>query len=158
MDFARLRLGDWVMGLGAIAVLSTMFIDWYELGDPNLPAFGDDFWFNAWQAFTVVDLILALAAFMAIAVVILTAAQPTAAMPLALASLTTLVAVVALLLVVFRVISPPDLGADLEVTRHAGAWLGVVATAILAAGCLASIRDERLPRPEHPVEPRLVEP
>ena len=27
---------------------------------------------------------------------------------------------------------------------------------MLVGGCLASIRDERLPEPEHPVEPRLV--
>jgi hypothetical protein len=31
-----------------------------------------------------------------------------------------------------------------------------VAVTVLAAGCLASIRDERLPRPDNPVEPRLV--
>jgi hypothetical protein len=158
VDLARLRFGDWIMGLGGVAVLSTMFLDWYEVGDTGLPAFGDEFWFNAWEAFTILDVLMALAALMAITAFVLTASQPTAAVPLALASLTTLVAIVTLVLVVIRVISPPDLGPDLEVTRHSGVWLGLVATAVLVAGCLVSIRDEHVPRSEHQVEPRLIEP
>jgi len=162
VDLARLRFGDWVMGIGGIAVLAVMFMDWYEptvdgaevlLGSQSLAH-------NAWQAFAIVDLILALAAVMAIASAVLTALQPTAAVPLALSSLTTLVAIIAFLLVLFRLISPPDLpdGDVFEAGRLTGAWLGFVATAILTAGCLVSIRDERVPAPEHPTEPRLVEP
>ena len=147
MDLARLRFGDWVMGLGGVAVLVVMLLDWYELPGGETV--------SAWEAFSVNDVILALAAVMALTSFVLTALQPTAAIPLALASLTTLVAIVALLLVVIRVISPPDVN-DLETARQAGAWLGLVATALLTGGCLASIRDERVPLPERPVEPRLV--
>ncbi len=161
MDLARLRFGDWVMGIGGLAVLVVMLIDWYEV--PNLVLRGDielttgDVGLNAWESFAVNDVILALAAVMALTAVVLTVAQPTAAVPLALSSLTTLVAIVALVLVTIRVIWTPDLeGVDTD--RTTGAWLGLVATATLAAGCLASIRDERLPRPDNPVEPRLVKP
>ncbi len=69
--------------------------------------------------------------------------------------------ILALVLVMIRVIWPPDVFPDdvpLDTARETGAWLGLVATTVLAGGCLASIRDERLPEPEHPVEPRLVEP
>ena len=105
------------------------------------------------------DVILALAAVMALATFVLTASQPTAAVPLALASLTALVAILAFVLVVIRLIWPPDVTDGVfDAQREAGAWLGLVATSVLAAGCLASIRDERLPRPEHQVEPRLVQP
>jgi hypothetical protein len=150
------------MGLGGVAVLAVMFVEWYELvvpANPDVPAFGD-FWFNAWESFTVVDLILGLAAVMAITAFVLTASQPTAAVPLALASLTTIVSVVALVLVTYRVIDPPDIqgGDALDTARLTGVWLGLVATTVLTAGCLASIRDERLPRPDNPVEPRLVKP
>ena len=138
------------MGLGGLAVLAVMFLDWYEV-PPDLVSI------NAWEAFSVNDVILAVAAVMAIAAFVLTATQPTAAVPLALASLTVLVSVVALVLVTVRVIWTPDLeGFDTD--RTTGAWLGLVATATLVAGCLASIRDERPPQPEHPVEPRLVQP
>jgi len=152
MDLARLRFGDWVMGIGGLAVLLVMFLDWYEV-----PTVVGVIGFNAWESLAVNDVILAVAAVMALTAFVLTAVQPTAAVPLALASLTTLVALVALVLVVIRVIWTPDI-AGVDTDRAAGVWLGLVATSVLAAGCLASIRDERLPRPDNPVEPRLVKP
>lgn len=168
MDLARLRFGDWVMGIGGLAVLVVMFLDWYG------PTLADDrgaFLFmsgdghhNAWEAFAVNDVILALAALMALTSFVLTAVHPTAAVPLAISSLATLVSLVALVLVALRLIWPPDLfpgpagPIELETARLTGAWLGLVATTVLTAGCLASIRDERVPRPKHQVEPRLVQP
>ena len=149
MDLARLRFGDWVMGLGGVAVLVVMFLDWYELPGGETV--------SAWEAFSVNDVILALAAAMAITAFVLCALQPTAAVPLALTSITTLVSLVALVLVVVRVIWTPDIN-ELDTARETGAWLGLVASTILTAGCLASLRDERVPKPEHPVEPRLVQP
>ena len=153
MDFARLRFGDWVMGIGGLAVLLVMFLDWYEVPTPT-----GETGLNAWESFAVNDVILALAAVMAIAAVVATATQPTAAVPLATASLAALVAILALVLVALRVIWPPDLVEGLETGRETGAWLGLVATSILVGGSLASIRDERSPQPDHPVEPRLVQP
>ena len=162
MDFARLRFGDWIMGVGGLAVLIVMFFDWYKptLGDAVVTFGTEDLQPNAWEAFAVTDLILALAALMGIVAFVLTVSQPTAAVPLALASLTTIVALIALLLVVLRVVWPPDVVSndEFDTGRMTGAWLGLVATSVLAAGCLASIRDERQPKPEHQVEPRLIEP
>ena len=93
VDFDRLRFGDWVMAFGGVAVLVVMLFDWYSipelsLGDQSVGSIG----FNAWESFAVNDVILALAAVMALATFVLTASQPTAAVPLALASLTALVA------------------------------------------------------------------
>lgn len=169
MDLARLRFGDWVMGIGGLAVLVVMFLDWYGIGtgDTGFVLVGDieqgGIRLTAWEAFAVNDVILALAALMALTAFVLTAVHPTAAVPLAISSLATLVALVALVLVALRLIWPPDIvpGADaldLDAARLTGAWLGLVATTALAGGCLASIRDERLPRPRHQVEPRLVKP
>ena len=152
MDLARLRFGDWVMAFGGVAVLGATLADWY-----SVPVLGEQVGFNAWESFAVNDVILALAAVMALTGFVLTAAQPTVAVPLALASLTTLVSLLGLVLVVIRLIWPPDLtDGVLDVSREGGAWLGLVATSALLAGCLASIRDERTPQPEQPVEPRLV--
>jgi hypothetical protein len=160
VDFDRVRFGDWVMAFGGVAVLLVMLVDWYSipelsLGDESVGSIG----FNAWESFAVNDVILALAAVMALATFVLTASQPTAAVPLALASLTTLVALLSFVLVVIRLIWTPDVTDGVfDAQREAGAWLGLVAISVLAAGGLASIRDERLPRPEHQVEPRLVQP
>ena len=147
------------MGIGGLAVLVVMFVDWYGIDADVLFASGDTE-LNAWQSFAFNDVILALAALMALTAFVLTAVHPTAAVPLAISSLASLVSVLALVLVALRLVWPPDIftGAEFETARLTGAWLGLVATTVLAAGCLASIRDERLPRPEHPVEPRLVQP
>ena len=148
------------MAFGGVAVLVVMLFDWYStpelsLGDESVGSIG----FNAWESFAVNDVILALAAVMALATFVLTASQPTAAVPLALASLTALVAILSFVLVVIRLIWTPDVTDGVfDTQREAGAWLGLVAISVLAVGCLASIRDERLPRPEHQVEPRLVQP
>ena len=148
------------MAFGGVAVLVVMLFDWYSipelsLGDESVGSVG----FNAWESFAVNDVILALAAVMALATFVLTASQPTAAVPLALASLTALVAILSFVLVVIRLIWTPDVTDGVfDAQREAGAWLGLVAISVLAVGCLASIRDERLPRPEHQVEPRLVQP
>jgi hypothetical protein len=151
MDLARLRFGDWVMAAGGVAVLVVMFLDWFERGGASG---------NAWESFAVNDAILALAALLALCAFVLTVVHPTAAVPLALSSLATLIAILALVLVALRLVFPPDLGGPeaLDTTRATGAWLGLVATTLLVGGCLASIRDERLPRPKRPVEPRLIRP
>lgn len=159
MDLGRLRFGDWVMGLGGFALLAVMFVDWYGVAAPEGTFFlfwSGDGELTAWEAFGFNDVILALAALMAIAAFVLTATQPTAAVPLAVASLTGLVSLLALVLVTVRMIWPPGLEGPLETARLTGAWLGLVATAVLAGGALASIRDERLPQPARQVEPRLV--
>ena len=140
------------MACGGVAVLLVMLVDWYSIPELSVG-------FNAWESFAVNDVILALAAVMGLAAFVLTASQPTAAVPLAVASLTTLVAVLALVLVVIRLIWTPDVTDGVfDAHREAGAWLGLVAVSVLTAGSLASIRDERMPRPEHEVEPRLVQP
>ena len=160
MDLARLRFGDWVLGFGGVAVLGVMFLDWYGVPEEILLYPGEP-QFNAWESFAVNDVILALAAVMAIAAFVLTATQPTAAVPLAVASLTTLVGMLAFVLVTIRVIWPPDVfpeNVPFDTARETGAWLGFVAITVLVGGGLASIRDERAPRPEHAVEPRLVQP
>jgi hypothetical protein len=160
MDLARLRFGDWVLGIGGVAVLGVMFLDWYGVPEEIL-LYPDQAQFNAWESFAVNDVILALAAVMAIATFVLTANQPTAAVPLALSSLTTLVGIVAFVLVTIRIIWPPDVfpeSVPFDTARETGVWLGLVAIAALVGGGFASMRDERSPQPEHPVEPRLVQP
>lgn len=165
MDLRRLRFGDWVMAGGGLAVLLAMLLDWYRAAEPApTPVSGGEILvfegeLNAWQAFSAVDVILAAAAVLALVAFVATATQPTGAVPLALGVFTALLALVALVLVAMRLIWPPDIGTGEEVAtvRLAGAWIGLVTTTVLAGGAFASIRDERLPAPEHPVEPRTVD-
>ena len=153
------------MGIGGLALLVVMFLKWYGVGEGNSGLYLSGTYgehggiqLTAWEAFAVNDVILALAALMALTAFVLTAVHPTAAVPLAISSLATLVSLLALVLTTLRLVWPPEILPDFDTNRLTGAWLGLVATTVLAAGCLASIRDERVPRAKHQVEPRLVEP
>jgi hypothetical protein len=126
MDLRRLRAGEWVMGGSGLLLLIALFLPWYE-------------GLSGWEAFTVLDLILALLALAALSVPLVTAWHRVPALPLALESLTVLFAVVGLLLVVVRVLNLPG---DAH-GREWGLWLALAAVlAILTAG-LAAMRDER---------------
>ena len=136
MNPRRLRIGEWLVGLGGVALLAVMFLDWYEAGDAGL---------NAWQALSVADIVLAVLATMAVATAVMAAVHDTPAVSLALASLTLLVGLVAIVYVALRSLTTPDVaGGDSSLAL--GGWLGIAATLLVNAGALASMRDERFPR------------
>jgi hypothetical protein len=157
MDFRRLRVGEWVVGASGLLLFVALFLPWYELGEGIVVGPPDvlDAHASAWDAFTVLDLLLALGALAAIAVVFVTAAQATPALPLALESLVALFGLLLVLLVVFRLAVPPDISflestagpatrehvEDLD--RAAGAWLGLAGALGIVVGGLVAMRDER---------------
>jgi hypothetical protein len=135
MDLRRLRVGEWIVGAGGVLLLVALFLDWYS--DPTE---------TGWEAFTVLDVILAVVALAAIAVPVVTATHRVPAVPLALESLVALIALVAVVLVLIRVVNLPG-EAD---GREIGLWLGLLATLGVFAGGMIGMRDERRsPRGRH---------
>jgi hypothetical protein len=110
----RFDAGSAFVALGAIALLVSLFVDWYE---PSL---------DAWAAFEFLDLLLA-----GVAVFALVALAPRFA---PLVRWLPLVAGVALVVVAVQLIDPPPAarGAGLD----SGAWLALAATALMALGAL----------------------
>jgi hypothetical protein len=157
MDLRRLRAGEWVMGASGVLLLVALFLPWYELGEGIVvgPPGELDARASAWDAFTFLDLLLALGALAAIAVVVVTAAHSTPAVPLAMQSLVTLFALLLFLLVIFRLADPPDVSflestsssaarEDIrDLDRAVGGWLGLVGVLGIVVGGLLAIRDER---------------
>lgn len=135
MDPRRLRVGEWLAGLSGALLLVSLFLHWYGPpgGAPKL---------TAWQSFAVIDVVLALAGAMGVALALVTAMHRTQAVPTALSALLVYVSVTALLLLLFRVASPPGH----HLTREAGLWIGLVACIGLVAAAMTSLRDERFPR------------
>ena len=135
MDLRRLRVGEWIVGACGLLLLVALFLPWY--GDPSS---------TAWEAFTILDVILALLALAALSVPIVTAMHRVPALPLALESLIGLFGVLGVILVLIRVLNLPD-EAD---SRDIGLWLGFLATIGITAGALVGMRDERRsPRGRH---------
>ena len=154
MDLGRVRVGEWIAGASALALLVFMFLAWYgadpkRAGDAPVTGKAEQ---TAWEAFAVLDIVLALAAAMAIALVVVTATQRTPAIPIAFVSLTALIALVATVWLAIRVAAPPGPeGTNLETTREPALWLGLLASLGITAGAFAGMRDEspglRMPAP-----------
>ena len=168
MNPRRLRIGEWITGFAGVALLGVMFLGWYDVNHTETyqspgyagvrTVFGS---VTAWEAFTVVDVLLAIVAAMAIGTAVMAAAHNTPAVSLAIASLLLTVGFVTLIVLLIRVLAVPDLSVegvtvpDDAVDRALGLWLGLGATALATVGALATMRDERFPqaaRIEVPIE------
>lgn len=145
-------MGEWLAGASGVVLLVSLFLDWYgPLAEPK---------FTAWEAFSVIDVVLAAAAIWAIALAVMTALDRSQAVPTAMASLLVYVVLLALALLLYRVISPPGhlqsvplpgtratgYNPTADPSREIGLWIGLAAMVGVAAGAMASLRDDRFPR------------
>ena len=139
MDLRRLRAGEWIVALGGGLLLFSLFVAWYHAPVPSLRPPGSQP-VDAWEAFTVIDVLLAIVGVFALSLVPITAAQRVPAVPLALDSLVAIAGKVAAILVLVRMLAHPSDAFGLE----AGAWIALVGCAAIVAGGWIAMRDERL--------------
>ncbi len=137
MDVRRLRVGEWITALAGVLLLVSLFLPWY--GAPD----GESTGISGWESLAFLDILLALIAAGAVALAVITAAQPLPAVPLAFNVFVTLGGILAVLLVLIRVLDLPD-GAG---AREWGLWLGLAGAAGILVGSLIALRDERRSRP-----------
>jgi uncharacterized membrane protein len=145
----RLRAGELVAGTGGLALLLAMLLDWYA-PDLGLTA-SFDLGLDAWESFSVLDVVLALLALVPLALVVLQATRDSPSLPVAFSVLTTLAGVLAALLILYRIINQPGPNDVVEV--ELGAWIGFTAAVAVATGGWLSMRAEAMPGvPQPPVE------
>ncbi|HKH17627.1 MAG TPA: hypothetical protein VKA57_08890 [Solirubrobacteraceae bacterium] len=123
----RLRDGEWIAGAGGMALLAALFLDWYSGA-------------SAWQAFSLLDIALALLALVPLGLVVLQATRESPSLPVAFSVLTTLAAAIATLLVLYRMLNQP--GPNDVIDVEPGAWIGLAAALLTAAGGWRSLRAE----------------
>jgi uncharacterized membrane protein YfcA len=146
MDLRRLRAGEWIAALGGLALVASLVLPWYKRGPVAcIAVVGADCpepeSFTGWEAFSLVDIVLAVVGGFAVAMFVITLTQPTPAMAIATDALLALLGVVATLLVVIRLADLPDLANDLS--RSVGAWIALAAAFATAVGAWLAMRDER---------------
>jgi hypothetical protein len=134
VDLRRLRHGEWIAGVSGVALLVSLFLDWYS-GPGGASA-------NGWESFSVTDVLLAISALWGIALALGAATQRSPAVPQAVGQLTVPFAFVAAVAVVIQALSLPE-GAS---AREVGLWLGIVATLGVLVGAWRSIGDQSFPR------------
>jgi hypothetical protein len=133
MRVSRLRKGEIVVGLGAVALLVSLFLDWFEPADA--PETG---WESlGWLALLPLVVTIALG----LALVVATVAERTPALPLALGVIVVPWALLACLAIVVRLIAQPGANAVVEVLWPA--YLGLAGAAAALAGAWIALADER---------------
>jgi|GraSoiStandDraft_5_1057265.scaffolds.fasta_scaffold51792_3 hypothetical protein len=175
MDLRRLRHGEWIAGIAGVVLFVSLFLDWYSVafkGLPNDPTGAS----TAWEAFSVADVILAIAALMGIALAIAAATQRAPAVAQALSALTVPVALTAAVFAVVHALSVPDVASAARhgvprggwtvyapisqlhppVSREIGLWLGLAGVFGVLVGAWRSMGDQSFPatvRPKVDVTP-----
>jgi hypothetical protein len=126
----RLRLGELLALLGALCVIVSLFLPWYEGATGSL---------SAWDAFGPAVALLIVAAVAALGLFAATLIERSTALPVAGAVWSTLFAIVAVIAAVVRLLERPDHASSL----CAGAWLAFAGALAMLAGSWQSMRDER---------------
>jgi hypothetical protein len=135
---ARLRPAEWIAGAAGSGLLAALFVGWYSGA-------------SAWEAFSVLDVVLALLALVPLALVVLQATRESPSLPATFSTLTVLAGLLATLLIGYRIIDQPgpDAAADVE----GGAWIGLAAAVLTAGAGWRSLADESSPgRARPPIE------
>jgi len=155
VELSRLRPGELIAAGGGVALLVVMFLDWYAAGgttsvggQPISVSVG----FTAWEAFGITDILLALAALIAIGLAVLTATRRSPALPVAASVITATTGILATLLVLYRILNQPGPNDFVEVKF--GAFLGFLAVLAVAVGGFLAMRDEEGEDAPMPVDVR----
>src|SRR3954454_14222722 len=137
-------------GSGLVLFLS-LFLEWYSV---NIRGFtGDLPTVTGWRALGFIDILLFLVAVIAIAVAVLKAAGmlPPPRLPASPGFILLVVGGIAVILVLFRIISIPDEGAGnlpgVDVGRSFGIFLALLAAAGVALGGWLTWNEEGKPSP-----------
>jgi hypothetical protein len=159
VELSRVRPGELVAAAGGVALLVVMFFDWYaaggttEVGGRNVDV---SVGFTAWEAFGITDILLALAAVVAIGTAAISASRRSPALPVAGSVLTSTAGILAALLLLYRILNQPGPNEFIEVKWPA--FLGFLCTLAIAAGGWHSMRDEEWQGADLPVDVRPTPP
>ena len=141
----RLRVGELLALAGAVCVIVSLFLPWYQNSVGKL---------SAWETFgpAVALLIAAAAAALALFVSALTERSP--ALPVAIGVWSTLLALAAVIAAVVRVLERPQ-----DATRLcAGTWVALAGALAMLVGSWQAMRDERTSLYRPPSPPRRPPP
>jgi hypothetical protein len=141
----RLSRGDWLAAVGGVVMLVALFLPWYTAGGTS---------YSAWESMAVDDVILAIAAVLAIVAAVLVAVPRLTSVSVATTALAVLPAVTGLVLTIYRLVSPAP---PFDVSLGVGAWLGLAATTAIAVGAWMGADDEGPARRSPEAERRAEE-
>jgi hypothetical protein len=145
VDVRRLSWGDWLAASCGVLQIVALFLPWYSHGGESA---------NAWQTMAVDDVILFVAALLAICAALIVAVRRFSSLSVAATSLGILPAAIGLIVTVYRILSPAP---PIDVSLAVGAWLGLIASIGIAVGAWKGATDEGPARRNRAAERRATE-
>jgi hypothetical protein len=148
MEADRLSTGEKIAAVSAILLFVFMFFDWFGVEISGVPGFSGDVSSggSAWDALDVIPLFLMLVIVVAIGVAVIRLTDADIELPVSLNAIVAALGGFAVLLILFRIIFPPDFGSfggvEVDATLKLGIFLGLLASAGIAYGGYSAMREE----------------
>lgn len=149
MEADRLSTGEKIAAVSAILLFVFMFFDWFGVEISGVPGFSGDVagsGGSAWDALDVIPIFLMLAIVAAIGIAVIRLTDADIELPVSLNSIVAALGGFAVLLILFRIIFPPDFGSfggvEVDATLKLGIFLGLLAAAGIAYGGYSAMREE----------------
>ena len=147
----RLSTGEKISAGSAILLFVVMFFDWFGVEVSGVPGFGGTIngsGGSAWDALDVIPLFLMLAIVCALAVAVVRLTDADLELSISLNAIVAAVGALACLLILYRIVFPPDFGSfggvSVDATLKLGIFLGLIAAAGIAYGGYSAMRAEGL--------------
>jgi hypothetical protein len=149
MDLDRLSTGEKIASVSAILLFVFMFFNWFGVEVSGVGGFsgtisGDGG--NAWQALDFIPFVLLAAIVVALGVAALRLTDAAYEPPVSANTVVTVLGVISVLLILFRIVDPPTFGSfggvSVEATRNIGIFLGLIAAGGIAYGGYSAMREE----------------
>jgi hypothetical protein len=124
-------------GLAGLVLLVSLFLPWYSVAGVDE---------NAWETLSVIDVILAVVALLAMALPVVMACQRTVSVPQSMTALLGPIALIGAVLALVRLIDAPGAAG----TRQAGVVIASLAAIAIFVFDYRSMGDKRFPRSHRP--------
>ncbi len=149
MDLDKLSTGEKIASASAILLFVFMFFNWFGGEVSSVPGFsgtvsGDGG--SAWDTLDFIPIVLVLTIAAALGVAALRLSDAAYEPPVSANTVVTVLGVISVLLILFRIVDPPSLvglpGVSVDTTLQIGIFLGLISAGGIAYGGYSAMREE----------------
>ncbi len=145
----KLGTGEKIAGGSAILLFIFMFFDWFGVEVSGVPGFSGTVpgsGGSAWDALDFIPIVLLVAILAALVMVGLQLADSVAEPTVPLSTVVTVLGVISVLLILYRIVDPPGGGSyggvTVDTNLQVGIFLGLLSAAGIAYGGYSTMREE----------------
>jgi hypothetical protein len=145
----KLSPGEKIVGGSAILLFIFMFFEWFGVEVTGVGGFSGSVpggGGNAWDALDFIPIVLLITIAAALVLVGLRLADSAYEPPVPMSTIVTVLGVISVLLILFRIIDPPSFGdfggVSVDATLSLGIFLGLIAAGGIAFGGYSTMKEE----------------